>query len=152
MHVFIPISGNQISVKKTGYPAGLKTGLFSQFPLDTGLGRLPFINITGRDFQQKVSGGMTVLPDKKKIAFPIHGNYGNAGLMVNPAQTGPVAVGQLDVFFQNREDAAIINDGHCLSLSLPLIGFHDGQELPFQFFLGYGARDPVDKFSFPEKQ
>jgi hypothetical protein len=55
---------------------------------------------------------MAVLPDKKEIAFLIHGNHGDAGFMVDPAQAGPVAVGQLDVFFQNLEDATIINDRH----------------------------------------
>jgi hypothetical protein len=117
MHVFIAISRNQIAFEETGYPSGLETGLFSQFPLDTNLGGFPCIDIARRDFQQLSARGMAVLTDKEEIAFFIHGNHGDAGFMVDPAQTGPVAVGQLDVFFLNRENAAIINDGHGKILS-----------------------------------
>jgi hypothetical protein len=80
---------------------------------------------------------MAVLPDEQEIAFPIHGNHGDAGFMVDPAQAGPVALGQSDVFFPDLEDATIINYRHGLFLPLlVLIGFHNGQEMPFEFFLG----------------
>jgi len=80
--------------------------------LNAKLRCFPGVDFTGGYFQQGAARGMTVLPDEEKIPLRIPGNDGNAGVVVDPAQSGPAAVGQRNLLFPDLEDGAFIDYGH----------------------------------------
>jgi hypothetical protein len=52
---------------------------------------------------------MPVLADQDQFAFGIHGNYGDAGPVIDPTLSAIPAVGEKDVALEDIENAAAID-------------------------------------------
>ena len=111
MHVLVAVSRDQIPLEQLDKPSCLKTDLFSQLPLDTGLDGLIFpVHVSGGDFHEHSTRRMPVLADQYQFTLGIHRDDGDARPVIDPTLSATPTVGEKDVALEDIEDAAAVHE------------------------------------------